>query len=99
MKEDEFVKRVIELLESFQRGKISAEPMIREYENLMANECPYELLTESRQLTLIDEFQTELALYVEKPELRAESKQYYGPEELKKKVDEFLGSFPRPKQD
>jgi hypothetical protein len=36
---------------------------------------------------------------VENPEWRAQSRLYCGPEELKKKVDEFLSSFPEIKKE
>jgi hypothetical protein len=48
MIEKEFVKQIIDLLRKFQKGEIDAEPMIRRYDDLVADHLPYELLEGSK---------------------------------------------------
>jgi hypothetical protein len=62
--------------------------MIDEYNNLIVNHLDYD--SNDKELNALDEYQNELAFYVDNPEWRKEDVSYYGPEILKEKVGAFI---------
>lgn len=94
MTENELISRIIALFSGFLSGQIAAREMIRQFEDMMAEEFDYE--SESPRMKIIDEFHTELALFVDDPVSRRDSALYYGPEELRLKLELFLSAMRGP---
>lgn len=88
MDKKQIVIAIIRILQNYLEGKSSAKEMIENYDEFMREYFDYE--SDDQQLVMIDDFQTELALFVEDSEKRKDHRDYYGEEELTKKVKEFL---------
>lgn len=87
MESQEFLQRILRVSEQFLQGKVRGKAVVREVNDLIGDHTPDEILEELMEI--IDEFQYELAFYVEDEEMRKQYEGYYGPEELKEKVEEY----------
>jgi hypothetical protein len=88
MKEEEIISLITNVLSSFVDGKIDANKMISEYNIIIRDYFPWG--TDNEKLKIIEQFQNQLAFFVENPQWRKEDKNYYGPAELNDKVRSFL---------
>ena len=77
------------LLQSYLDKKVSDKELVKQYDKILVRD-DIDWDSSNTQLELIDEFQEELALYVEKPEWRKEHRSYFGDLELSQKIKEFL---------
>lgn len=89
-----FLVSVQRLLEDARDGVLSGSDFVRQYDDLMADEVPDDLAGDL--YSVLDEYQTQFALYVEDPALCASRpRDYYGYDVLRRKVQQLLEQLER----
>lgn len=88
MNQEEFVKNLVAKAESLLIGAITGHEFVRSYDELMAERRP---LTMAQEIyDVLGRYHIEFALYVENPEWRTQSTSYYGPAQLRDKIQAFV---------
>ena len=91
MEDTDFILMIIDLLDEYIQGRISARIMIAKYDELIRNHFPWD--TKNKKMKSIERFQDKLALFVENGDSRKEDENYFGVLELNNYVSEFLKSL------